>query len=383
MSFVRSIRFKLSVQYSALVFGLGGALLGLVYLALQYWFHNQSMTRYVIAGEPVWVEGVLVGSVPNLTDHEMLMIETAYNDVVLNEVARFIALGLVALFLLSLIVGWFMSGRVLKPIDQITTITREIGASDLSRRLDLAGPDDELTRLGATIDGMLERLDRAFTGQRRFLADTSHDLRTPLAVIRSNIEVALGDYETGVEDWRETGEIVNRNVERMGEMIDGLLAVARAESAQKAPSPINLEAIVSRKVRDYQPVTFEAGLRIVETSEPAEIDGVELALERAFSNLIDNAIRFAPVGSELRLASGISEGWAYLAVEDQGPGIRLEDGSLPIGLGLSIVDRVAEAHGGALSAFSGSTGLGTTMVLWLPRPDSKKPHPNNPPFTNV
>lgn len=180
MTFIRSIRFKLSVQYSALVFGLGGALLGLVYLALQYWFRNQSMNRYVIAGDPVWVEGVLIGSVPDLTDHEMLMIETAYNEVVLNEVARFTALGLIALFLLSLVVGWFMSGRVLKPIDQITTIAREIEASDLSRRLDLTGPDDELTRLGATIDGMLERLERAFSGQRRFLADTSHDLRLSL-----------------------------------------------------------------------------------------------------------------------------------------------------------------------------------------------------------
>lgn len=383
MSFFKSIRFRLSVQYSALVFGIGGALLGLVYLALQYWFRNQSMNRYVIAGEPVLVDGVLIGSVPELTDHEMHMIETAYNEVVLNEVARFSFFGLVALFLLSLVVGWFMSGRVLKPIDQITNITRDIEASDLSRRLDLTGPDDELTRLGGTIDGMLERLERAFSGQRRFLADTSHDLRTPLAVIRSNIEVALDHHGTGVVEWRETGEIVKRNVEKMGEMIDGLLAVARAETAQHSPSPVPLNGIVERKTRDYQPVIFEAGIRIIESSDPVEVDGVELALERAFSNLVDNAIRFAPVGSDLRLASGTHEGWAYLAVDDQGPGLRLEDESIPIGLGLSIVERVADAHGGSLASFSGSTGAGTTMVLWLPLPGSEKPHPDNPPFTNV
>jgi signal transduction histidine kinase len=383
MSSFRSIRFKLSVQYSAMVFGLGGALLGLVYLAFRYWLENQSMNRYVIGGDPVWVEGVLVGSIPNLSDHDLEMIETAYNQVVLNEVARYTGLAVVALFLLSMIVGWFMSGRVLKPIDQITRITREIEASDLSRRLNLPGPDDELTRLGGTIDGMLERLDRAFRGQRRFLADTSHDLRNPLAVIRSNIEVALEDSDIGVVEWREIGEIVRRNVEKMGEMIDGLLAVARAETDSRSPMPVQLHEIVRRKVRDHQPVTFEAGVRIVDKSAPVEVDGVELALERALSNLVDNAIRFAPVSSSLTIASGSYDGWAYLAVDDEGPGIELEDGSVPIGLGLSIVERVADSHGGGLSSFSGKSGNGTTMVLWLPFSSSQNPHPNNSPLTNT
>ncbi|MDH3462478.1 MAG: HAMP domain-containing protein, partial [Acidimicrobiia bacterium] len=213
MSFVKSIRFRLSVQYSALVFGIGGALLTLVYFAVQSWLHNQSMTRYVISGDPVWINNDLVGYVPALSDHDMFMIETVYNEIVLDEVARFTGFGLGALFLLSLVVGWFMSGRVLKPIDQITKRAEAIRATDLSQRIDLKGPDDELTRLGATIDSMLERLDHAFAGQRRFLADTSHDLRTPLAVIRSNIEVALDDRGTNPDEWRETAEIVKRNVE--------------------------------------------------------------------------------------------------------------------------------------------------------------------------
>ncbi len=366
-----------------MVFGLGGALLGLVYLAFRYWLEHQSMNRFVIGGDPVWVEGVLVGSIPNLSDHDLEMIETAYNQVVLNEVARYTGLAVIALFLLSMIVGWFMSGRVLKPIDQITRITREIEASDLSRRLNLAGPDDELTRLGGTIDGMLERLERAFRAQRRFLADTSHDLRNPLAVIRSNVEVALDDTATGVVEWRETGEIVRRNVEKMGEMIDGLLAVARAEADVRSPMPVQLDEIVRRKVRDYQPVIFESGVRIVDKSNPVEIQGVELALERALSNLVDNAIRFAPVSTSLTIGSGVFDGWAYLAVSDEGPGIKLENGSIPIGLGLSIVERVADSHGGGLSSFSGSEGIGTTMVLWLPTSSSQKPHPNNSPLTNV
>lgn len=382
MSFMRSIRFKLSVQYSAVVFGLGGALLGLVYLGLQYWFRNQSMNRYVISGEPVMVDGEVIGMVPDLTDHDMAMIETVYNEIVLDEVARFSIFGLLALFLLSLVVGWFMSGRVLKPIDQITNLAREIEVSDLSRRIDLKGPDDELTRLAATIDGMLERLDRAFRGQKRFLADTSHDLRTPLAVIRSNVEVALDDPQTDPEEWRETGEIIRRNVEKMGEMIDSLLAVARAETANTSPAPVDLAELVERKAREYQPVIQDAALTVDVLSGPASVMGVELAIERAFSNLIDNAIRAAPAGSRLRLASGENDGWAYLAVDDEGPGLQLDSEDLPIGLGLSIVERVADSHEGALVSFSGSTGRGATMVMWLPTRGQKGAHPNNHPFTN-
>jgi signal transduction histidine kinase len=383
MTYFKSIRFKLSVQYSAVVFGLGGALVGIVYLGLQYWFRNQSMNRYVISGEPVLVDGVLIGVVPELSDHDIAMIETVYNEIVLDEVARFSFFGLVGLFLLSLVVGWFMAGRVLKPIDQITTLAREIEVSDLSRRIGLHGPDDELTRLAATIDGMLERLERAFRGQKRFLADTSHDLRTPLAVIRSNVEVALDDSRTDEEAWRETGEIIKRNVEKMGEMIDSLLAVARAETANSEPVSVDLAELVKRKAREYQPVILDAGLGVDVDAEPASVVGVELAIERAVSNLIDNAIRVAPVGSRLTLASGEAEGWAFLAIDDEGPGLQRDSEELPIGLGLSIVERVADSHGGSLASFSGRSGKGTTMVMWLPTARQIGPQPNNSPLTNV
>lgn len=383
MSFLRSIRFRLSVQYSALVFGIGGALLSLIYLAVQSWLRNQSMTRYVVSGDPVWINSALVGYVPALDDHDMFMIETVYNEIVLREVARFTTFGLIALFLLSLIVGWFMSGRVLKPIDEITRKAQEIEASDLSQRIDLQGPDDELTRLGRTIDSMLERLDRAFGSQRRFLADTSHDLRTPLAVIRSNVEVALDDPKTGTDEWRETAGIVKRNVEKMAEMIDGLLAVARAETANTSPAPVHLDQLVARKARDYQPVIFEAGIHVSAEPLAVEVIGVELALDRALANLVDNAVRVAPVGSTVRIASGTKSGWAFLAVDDAGPGLELDNEEMPIGLGLSIVERVADAHGGRVAAFVGSSGVGTTMVVWLPIAGSKTPQPNNSPLTVV
>jgi signal transduction histidine kinase len=165
-------------------------------------------------------------------------------------------------------------------------------------------------------------------------------------------------------------------------MIDSLLAVARAETANTSPAPVDLAELVERKAREYQPVIQDAALTVDVLSGPASIMGVELAIERAFSNLIDNAIRAAPPGSRLKLASGENDGWAYLAVDDEGPGLQLDSEDLPIGLGLSIVERVAESHNGALVSFSGSTGRGATMVVWLPTRGQKGAHPNNHPFTN-
>ncbi|HWL50321.1 MAG TPA: histidine kinase dimerization/phospho-acceptor domain-containing protein, partial [Acidimicrobiia bacterium] len=241
-----SIRFRLSVQYSAIVFGLGGALLGLVYMALRNWLRGQTMTQYVWSGREVVVEGVEV-VLPSLAAREVRMIESVYNEIVLNEVAKATILALVALFLLSIVVGWVMSGRVLRPVKEITDVAREIQASDLSRRIGLEGPDDEITRLAATFDGMLERLDRAFASQRRFLADTSHDLRTPLAVIRSNVEVVADDEAATVTDWQEVGGIVRRNAEKMSDMIDGLLATARLQTGKAQAVALDLAEIVGAK----------------------------------------------------------------------------------------------------------------------------------------
>jgi len=379
----RSIRFRLSVQYSAVVFGLGGALLGLVYLALRRWLRSQTMTQYVWTGRPVFQDGRQIGVVPSLEAHEMRMIESVYNEIVLNEVARFTIFALIALFLLSLVVGWVMSGRVLKPVEEITRVAREIQASDLSRRIALEGPDDEITRLASTFDGMLERLDRAFSSQRRFLADTSHDLRTPLAVIRSNVEVVADDDTADVDDWKEVGAIVRRNVEKMSEMIDGLLATARLQTGKAQAVALDLSALVDAKATELESLVAEKGIVLETTTQPALVEGVEVSLDRAFTNLVDNAIGVSSPGARIRIGSGVEAGWAWMAVGDEGPGMPEEPLGGRVGLGLSIVEQIAEAHDGALVWFDGPGGRGTTMVIWLPGPDSRGLRPQGSPFTDA
>ncbi len=377
----RSIRFRLSVQYSAIVFGLGGALLGLVYLALRRYLRSQTMTQYVWTGRPVFQNGVQIGVVPSLESHEIRMIESVYNEIVLNEVAKFTIFALIALFLLSLIVGWVMSGRVLKPVEAITNVARDIQASDLSRRIGLQGPDDEITRLASTFDGMLERLDRAFASQRRFLADTSHDLRTPLAVIRSNVEVLADDPSAGLDDWRQTGAIVRRNVEKMSGMIDDLLAAARLEAGKAQAMTIDLANLVEAKRVELGRLAGDKDVDLVAHAAPAVVEGVEVSLDRALTNLMDNAIVASPSGARVDIGSGIEGEWAWLAVGDRGPGMPAEPDGGRIGLGLSIVEQIARAHGGALVPFTGSGGVGTTMVIWLPTPGTGSPHPTVCPFT--
>jgi signal transduction histidine kinase len=377
-----SIRFRLSVQYSAVVFGLGAALLGLVYLAIRRYLRAQTMTQFVWTGRPVYQDGVEIGVIPSLEGREVRLIESVYNEIVLNEVAKFTILALVALFLLSLVVGWVMSGRVLRPVEEITNVAREIQASDLSRRIALNGPDDEITRLASTFDGMLERLDRAFSSQRRFLADTSHDLRTPLAVIRSNVEVVADDGGATVADWQEVGGIVRRNVEKMSEMIDGLLATARLQSGKAQAVAVDLAEIVAAKAAEFGKPLGEQGIVLETSTTTALVEGVPVSLDRALTNLLDNAIGVSGPGSSIHIGAGKFDDWAWMAVADEGPGLPEEPDGGRIGLGLSIVEQIAAGHEGALVS-SSRPGGGTIMVIWLPTDGVGSPHPNFVPFTNL
>ncbi len=379
----QSIRFRLSVQYSAVVFGIGGALLALVFFAIRRMLRNQTMTQYVITGEPVFVEGVLIGRVPTLQEHELRTLEALFNEHVLAQLARFTVFSLIALFMLSLGVGWVMSGRFLKPVEEITDVASDIQASDLSRRINLDGPDDDMTRLAATFDRMLERLDQAFSSQRRFLADTSHDLRTPLAVIRSNVEVVASEEDATVEDWREVGDIVTRNAKKMSEMIHGLLAAARLQTGKAQAVTFDLSSIVDTKVAEYQKMAASKNVEIEAHHTSAILEGNEVALDRALSNLLDNALGVSKPGDTIRIGCGIDGGWAWLAVEDEGPGLPDEPDGGRVGLGLSIVEQIADGHGGSLDSQPGPDGVGTTMVVWLPTSDAGASHPDDSPFTGT
>jgi signal transduction histidine kinase len=377
----QSIRFRLSVQYSALVFGLGGGLLGLVYLAVQRGIRSEHMMVHLWEGRRVILDSGQEFILPHYREIEVRAIESIYNEIVLDKVAQFTLIAIGVLFLLSLIVGWIMSGRVLKPVGEITTVAREIQASDLSRRIALDGPDDELKRLGDTFDEMLERLDTAFSSQRQFLADTSHDLRTPLTVIRSNVELVADDPDASVEEWQRAGDVIRRNSEKMSKMIADLLATARMQAGRAQSVTVELSELVESKATDFATIAAGEDVRLTTETRRVSVQGVEIALDRALANLIENAIKVAPPGSEVTIGCGVVDGWAWLAVNDSGRGLP-EDPGDRLGLGLSIVTQIAEGHSGSLASFTGKGGIGTAMVIWLPTDSSGGQPRGSSPFTD-
>lgn len=356
---------------SALVFSVAGlALAGFYFVTLRT---VQSLTVTGSRLQAVLIDGE-VGL--RLTQVEMRTIESLFKEFVLNQLAVWTIGILLVLFGLSLIVGWLVASRSLRPIDEITSVARDIQATDLDRRIGLEGPDDELTRLANTFDAMLDRLSGSFRSQQRFLAHTSHDLRTPLAVIRSNLEVISNDPDATVEDWRQTGEVVERAADRISVMVDDLLAVARQELAGATLTSIDPARIVTELVSDLGPAARADGV-VIEADlpdEPVAVMADPDMLRRAIGNLVDNAVRESPEGGSVSVALRREGEWTYLGVLDRGPGIDVDlalngdhgDG----GMGLGIVRQIVAMHAGRLSAVVRPEG---GSVLSIAVPDRSDP----------
>ena len=376
----RSLRFRLSGLTSALVFGVAGlALAGVYFVTLRA---IQSLTVTDTA-----LQGVLVndGTLEiRMTQRQMRTLESFLREALLNKLAVWTIAIMLALFILSLIVGWIGGSRSLRPIDKITSVAQEIQATDLGRRIGLSGPDDELTRMANTFDAMLDRLEGSFQSQQRFLAHTSHDLRTPLAVIKSNLEVTAADPNATAEDWRLTGEVVERSVERVSVMVDDLLAVARTEMAGATFMPADVADMTVELVSALAPTAATRDIRLVSDVPGSEVwvNGDLEMLRRALANLVDNGVRASPDNGLVRVAVRKQGGWTYLAVIDQGPGIDPEivaNGDHGNGgLGLGIVRQIVAMHAGRVSALAPASG---GSIVSIAVPDS--PDPESPPIVDV
>lgn len=388
----RSIRFRLTLLYSAVVFGIAALLVGALYLGLSLKLREEPLARQVA------VRGVF--QAPDGSVHPMRPViisdirafEQAVNRRALHDLATFSFAALGVLFFVSLGAGWVISGRVLAPIDSITDVARRIGATDLSRRIHLHGPEDELKKLADTFDAMLARLDTSFRSQRRFVADASHELRNPLAIIQTSLDVALDDERASPAERKRATDAIRRATNRMSRLVDDLLVLARQEATEKARTTTDLCALLEEVSEEFAAADVE--LRVACTGAEGYVDAD--AVRRAVANLVDNAVRVAPSMSTVTLSAGVRAPWAWVAVSDEGPGIpahhhdavferfwradparsRAEGGT---GLGLAIVKDIAEVHGGGVSLFS-APGSGATFVVWLPAGSGEVPGP--PPAGN-
>jgi signal transduction histidine kinase len=287
-----------------------------------------------------------------------------------------LALGVMTM--ISVAAGWLLAGRALRPLRQITATARRVSGENLGERIALVGPADELKELADTFDGMLERLHSAFASQRHFVANASHELRTPLAIMRTEVDVALADPDADVAELRAMGDAVRDTVDRCERLIESLLMLARSEAATGGEEPVDLASIAAYCITDLHSRSEHVGVTVDDQLEPCWTRGEPGLLERMIANLIDNAIRHNIRGGFLTVSTSSAEGRAFIRVANSGSQIdpaeaeslsepfrRLDRAVGGLGLGLSIVRSVAEAHGGALALSARDAG-GLDVLVELP-----------------
>jgi heavy metal sensor kinase len=305
-------------------------------------------------------------------------------DELMRNFAWFIGVGSPLMLSLAALVGYWISGRALNPVDEIAIATRRIGAANLSERLPSRGNGDELDRLSETLNGMLGRLEQSFRQITQFTADASHELRTPIAIIRATAEVT-GAHPRNPEDQRRAWQVVLTQTERTSRVIEDLLFLARADASSEGLilETFDLSALIREAADEMDLVARRAGVSVSSRVRDCPITGDADALRRVVLILLDNAIKFTPDGGSVlivldRSASALAE----VTVSDTGVGISAED--LPhvfdrfyrvsrdrsrktggAGLGLSIAQWIVTAHRGHIEAHS-APGTGATFTFRLP-----------------
>ncbi|MFF3763419.1 ATP-binding protein [Streptomyces sp. NPDC001922] len=278
-------------------------------------------------------------------------------------------------------IGWLVSGRALRPISRIVATARRVADRSLHERIALTGPRDELRELADTFDDMLGRLSAAFEGQRRFVANASHELKTPLAINRTLLDVAMARPDAPPQ-LRHLGETLIEVNARHERLIEGLLMLARSEYTVADPVPLDLDDLVRHAVDAAGPEAARAGVTLSWDATPAPLTGDPVLLERLVQNLLQNAIRYNTADGWVRGTCRRSGGSVRLTLANSGPVVaahevpalfepfrRLDDrvGSARggMGLGLSIVRSVARAHGGTAVA-TPRQGGGLEVAVTLP-----------------
>ena len=316
----------------------------------------------------------------------------------LNAALHSVALELVliapCILLLGALGSYWLASRAFVPIDRLTRTTQQIQAGDLHQRVPVPRTHDEVHRLATTLNEMISRLDEAFRRQRRFVADASHELRTPVAVIRSMTDLALLEELTLQESRQMLGNI-NSEAERLSHLISELLALARSDEGKTLLElePIRLDHLVEGVVANAEIMAMEHYTALhVHITKSVTVLGDEARLIQALINLLDNAIVYTNAGGHITVSVEQREHTAELTIRDTGIGIAPEhiphlferfyrvdparvrtDGNSS-GLGLAIVEWVIHAHGGTITVES-QVGQGSTFFITLPLASTNLAHP--------
>jgi signal transduction histidine kinase len=365
-----TVRLKMTLLYAGVVFVAGAALLSVSYVLVRNNLTDPANLRNLPADN--WSLNVAVQH--EVADDALAKLRTQY------------AIALAAMTGLSVVLGWAMAGRFLRPLQRMTATAKRVSQDNLDERIGLEGPRDELKELADTFDGMLERLSGAFASQRRFVANASHELRTPLTVIRTELDVTLADPDATTTDLRAMGETVRDATLATERLIQALLTLARSEGGVTRRDPVDLAECARTAVAQGGSEAGERALDVRSTLDAAPVRGDRRLLERLVANLVENAVRHNVDGGTVGVRTASAAGRSTVEVRNDGPLVppeavasllepfqRLNRGAPGdgVGLGLSIVRSVAEAHGGSVELRARPSG-GLVVRVSLPARDSAK-----------
>jgi heavy metal sensor kinase len=362
--------------------------------------------RVAASGKAVWADVLDSRHVPrrvyamplNASTNSLQTLVVSRSVVEIIEAQQRTFFILVAVSAALLVIGgafsYWLTGRALRPVRTIAGMARSISEHDLNRRVDIKVPPDELGELVDTFNSMLARLEAGFTSMSTFTANASHELRAPLALMRSEVEGAL-NRSRSPEEYRRALESLRQEVEHLSRLSDQLLILARADAGALLPAkePIDVADFLHETAARWEKVARQHGSR-VEVNAPGHgrMEADPALLRRVVDNLIDNAVRHTPRGAPLTLRGYPADGGWNVEVADQGPGVASEQREKLFtrfaradsarsrenggaGLGLALSAAIARAHGGTLELVDSQEGPGAVFKVHLPGADGQSNHP--------
>jgi signal transduction histidine kinase len=387
----QKVRTRLALLYAALFLVSGSALLGLTYGLVAASLPAQSSTAQSGSGfdSNQLAKLKVACRQPHPDPGTILACKRAFSagagagaasvrERALDSLLLFSLLGLGVMTVASGGLGWYVSGRVLRPVRAITETARRASDQHLGERLALTGAQDELKELADTFDDMLERLDQAFAAQRRFVANASHELRTPLTVMRTAIDVALAKPNRTTQQLEDMAARIRRSIDRAENMIEALLVLAISDQGVTSSELLDLSAVAEDALELAAPGIARLGLSVAADLAPAEATGDQQLIERMVWNLVDNAVRHNEPGGWIRISTSRCPGGAVLRIANGGAVVppdavptlsepfrrisKQPDGG--VGLGLSIAQSVSIAHGAQLEiSRQPEGGLDISLIL--------------------
>jgi len=280
--------------------------------------------------------------------------------------------------------GYLLSGRILKPVDNVASIAARISSTNLKERINHQGPQDEMKHLADTFDDMLARLDGAFEGQKQFIQDASHELKTPIAIALTNIEVMEMDSKATEKDYRHVMEVIKLSLDRLDRLSKKLLLLSVVEQNQPHESVVQINDLLQDISTEFGDIAKAAKLSIdlKPSSEQLPVAGDVFFLREAIGNLVDNAIKYSKPDTAITISAKKDSSQVIIEVRDNGIGIpkhdqqRIFDRFYRVeksrsrdlggtGLGLAVVKKIVENHKGTILLQSAS-GKGSTFTITLP-----------------